>query len=115
MTTEKLPKELPLIGSCPDYMSDSYRDGFGSGKAQQCDTDQLLYNALWKENERLKAQLAKARSLTQPTLPEIPSEQDFYNAMYNKGKPITDKLEMAKILNDLCREALKKAGYEEKK
>ena len=53
--------------------------------------------------------------LIQPTLPGLPTEQAFYNAMYNEGKPITDKQAMAQKLHFICLETLKKAGYEEMK
>ena len=49
MTEEKLPRELPLISSSTD--------GSLLGRAAQRYADQLLYDALWKENERLNEAL----------------------------------------------------------
>jgi len=41
-----------------------------------------------------------------PTRPILPTEKDIYNALYNGGKPITNKAEKAEILHNLCLEAL---------
>ena len=46
MTEEKLPRELPEIG-------DKYWDAFNQMGLQR-NADQLLYDALWAENERLR-------------------------------------------------------------
>jgi len=63
MTTEKPPKELPVISD--RYLSRKYfnpyetEDAFEDGKQLQLTADQLLYNALWAENERLKEEMKK--------------------------------------------------------
>ena len=49
MTEEKLPRELPEIG-------DKYWDAFNQMGLQR-NADQLLYDALWKENKRLNEAL----------------------------------------------------------
>ena len=54
---EKLPKELPMIG-------DKYWDCFAQMELQR-NADQLLYDALWAENERLIKCLLNIANLLQ--------------------------------------------------
>ena len=71
---EKLPKELPMIG-------DKYWDCFAQMELQR-NADQLLYDALWAENERL---------------------QIYCNMLEHKYVNSVDKAELAKVRLDTAR------------
>ena len=63
MTKDKLPKELPMVPES-SWVTDGDRD-FGFGLHIQHDADQLLYDALWAENERLIKCLLNIANLLQ--------------------------------------------------
>ena len=93
MTKEKLPRELPVMEP-----------------GSQLNADQLLYDALWEENEKLKAELARVR---QETMKETALEIGLlllnaiaYQMLANKEAGLL----LADQLKDVIRICQKKAG-----